>query len=922
MSNLEWRTGLLSIAKCLANSCIDKRRTKHQNDNAQKLLQENQQGFPSERADAAESFCCGFASALYVLYPYLTIHMRELGINVEETAIMSSITPLVAIVMPPLAGMLADRIGNFRMCIRDRILLSIFSTFGGLAALLLLLVPIGRVTVDFPERIVMDLGCEGRNGSLLHTMSQAHPCEMQLESEIAVKVESCGFVCRVETNNETDRGLILRSRLYTVRHLNFQTGVNTSYKYIVAQSDLSTSTSQQEDIKERRQLRNNEFFKTTIRQVSKTHYFFPTDQLFSFSCTSPSGHVQDTDNFTIEASHKMHRNYTSCAFDSLIKSKDNINRTINYHLYKSKMKSLKQDEEDLQEERQRYLTEEMSWAGGDFRRSICNDPDSTDNQITIHMRLYDHEANLEATERVLSANECKKKCIVTLPRNAMCTNMNMEIEYNIKLTFWLYLGIRVFIVIVILALTLLILRNKYVPRNKGVKFFVSGIIGGTTFAMFEGAVIAILREQEADYGLQRIYGSIGGMISSPLSGILIDYASRGKGYTDFRRILLNHELKFNEFFRPAFYLYAALKLGSGVLMLLINLEFKAPARNVVRDVLTVLRNIETAVLFLACFILGTAWGYIESFLFWLIQDLGGSRSLMGITVAVGGIAGIPLLALSGPIISKIGHANVLFIGFVFYAIRLVGYSLIYDPWLTLIFEALESVTTSLSFTAAVTYAAKLSTTSTDSSIQGLLGGVYYGVGKGSGSLIGGYLMKYFGTRPTYRIFAVVTLVTGIIYFIFNMTYLRKRSQLEGNDIVKRKPKKINEQDSPEKHTTDISLDEKPRSERIINKSTMENDNKAFLKEESQNNKKTDEPNLTQIEAIRNARNNDGIEQNLIRTHEDKLATKDNAIRTKIKESDTQESCFINPNFETDNLNQSKITVENEQSTSQNDKHID
>lgn len=57
-----------------------------------------------------------------------------------------------------------------------------------------------------------------------------------------------------------------------------------------------------------------------------------------------------------------------------------------------------------------------------------------------------------------------------------------------------------------------------------------------------------------------------------------------------------------------------------------------------------------------------------------------------------------------------------------------GYSLIYDPWLTLIFEALESVTTSLSFTAAVTYAAKLSTTSTDSSIQGLLGGIYYGVG--------------------------------------------------------------------------------------------------------------------------------------------------------------------------------------------------
>jgi nitrate/nitrite transporter NarK len=34
---------------------------------------------------------------------------------VEETAIMSAVLPIVAIVMPPLAGMVADRIGNFRV---------------------------------------------------------------------------------------------------------------------------------------------------------------------------------------------------------------------------------------------------------------------------------------------------------------------------------------------------------------------------------------------------------------------------------------------------------------------------------------------------------------------------------------------------------------------------------------------------------------------------------------------------------------------------------------------------------------------------------------------------------------------------------------------------------------------------------------
>lgn len=194
------------------------------------------------------------------------------------------------------------------------------------------------------------------------------------------------------------------------------------------------------------------------------------------------------------------------------------------------------------------------------------------------------------------------------------------------------------------------------------------------------------------------------------------------------------------------------------------------------------------------------------------------------------------------------------------------------------------------------------------------------IGKGSGSLIGGYLMKGFGTRPTYQIFAVVTLLTGIIYFIFNAAYLKKRSQLEGNDIVK-KQKKINEKDSPEKRTNDVSLDEKSQSEGI-NSNTMENDNEGFLKEKSQNDKRTDELNLTENETIRNAKNIDEIEQNPIRKHNDKLTTKSNASQMKVEESDMQESCFINPNFETDNLNQSKITVENEQNTSRNDKHVD
>ena len=103
-------------------------------------------------------------------------------------------------------------------------------------------------------------------------------------------------------------------------------------------------------------------------------------------------------------------------------------------------------------------------------------------------------------------SSCRARCLLTAPRADVCTNLEETEVYNTDLTFWSYMAIRLFV----------------------------GIIGGTAFAMFEGAVMAILREQKADYGLQRVYANIGGMISSPLSGVLMDYASKGKGYTDFR----------------------------------------------------------------------------------------------------------------------------------------------------------------------------------------------------------------------------------------------------------------------------------------------------------------------------------------------------------------------------------------------------
>lgn len=674
-------------------------------------------------------------STLYVLYPYLTIHMKELGISVEETAIMSAVLPIVAIVMPPVAGMVADRIGNFR------ILLSVFSSLGGAASLLLLLVPVGRVPVTYPDRVVLDIGCGLQQEGYLDLGVVGTPqCNYVLSlkqgkiQQIETTLEACGFICELKNDSQVtqvsptllphDEKRTSQGILQT-RHYNFiisSTSPNDTqeiYPFALKAEQMPSLVVDDTDLRSHRFWKDNKFYRTSVRSVSNNSYFFPTTGIYTiacglvnmtYKCTFGSNFGVDTDVSSMQT--PIYRFKKILFLDN-----NNVSSVIQANDFSS------------------WTVREIG-TGSAVTNATCTDVyTQAEREVSVSVPLIHPNHSV-----VLSS--CRARCLLTAPRAKVCSNLEGTEVYNTRLTFWSYMAIRLFV----------------------------GIIGGTAFAMFEGAVMAILREQNADYGLQRVYANIGGMISSPLSGILMDYASKGKGYTDFR---------------PAFYLYAFLKISSGLLILTMNLEFKAPATNIVSDVMTVMRNVEIVALFIVVFVLGTAWGYLESFLFWLLQDLGASRTLMGLTITVGGIAGVPLLVLSGPIIKKLGHANILFIGFIFYTIRLLGYSVLNNPWLCLVFEAMEGVTSALTFTAAVTYAAKLSNINTDTSVQGLLGGLYFGAGKGSGGLIGGYMMKAFGTRATYRIFAVACTVTGLLYFLYNKFYLRKRSQVEINGVVKK-----------------------------------------------------------------------------------------------------------------------------------------
>ncbi|OQV12154.1 hypothetical protein BV898_13571 [Hypsibius exemplaris] len=58
------------------------------------------------------------------LLPYMTIHMKDLGISASETSLILTVLPFVSAIGPPIGGALADKIGNYRIVFATATVLS------------------------------------------------------------------------------------------------------------------------------------------------------------------------------------------------------------------------------------------------------------------------------------------------------------------------------------------------------------------------------------------------------------------------------------------------------------------------------------------------------------------------------------------------------------------------------------------------------------------------------------------------------------------------------------------------------------------------------------------------------------------------------------------------------------------------------
>ncbi|XP_063853444.1 major facilitator superfamily domain-containing protein 6-A-like [Scylla paramamosain] len=288
----------------------------------------------------------------------------------------------------------------------------------------------------------------------------------------------------------------------------------------------------------------------------------------------------------------------------------------------------------------------------------------------------------------------------------------------------------------------------------------------SSFTMMDATSLALVKQHNAEFGKQRILSTIGQATVPLLAGILVDAHSASLGYSDYM---------------PAVYLGCSLALVATFIVMRLDVEVETGSGSMVQDLKQLVTRLEIDLFLLMILILGSNWGFIESYLFLYLIELKAPNYLLGLTLTVGCLTGVPVMYVADKIISKLGRPAIFIISFFSYAARHFGYAFMTDPWLVFPYELLEIFTYQIMWVAAATYCHILAPKGLLATMMGLAGSIHYSLGRGLGSLIGGYLIANMGLQGAFRIMGYISLASGIIYCFIHYFYMRKKIRKTGEE---------------------------------------------------------------------------------------------------------------------------------------------
>ena len=267
-----------------------------------------------------------------------------------------------------------------------------------------------------------------------------------------------------------------------------------------------------------------------------------------------------------------------------------------------------------------------------------------------------------------------------------------------------------------------------------------------------------LRGKQEEYGKLRLWGSIGFVVATIVSGGLF----------------------FEDKLTIAIYVFAGCMLVLGLI------SFKLPDRHIStkvqwRDGLRLLADNRQLRLFLLGIIfVGITLGISDQYLVVYMNELNASAWMIGATVAVTALPEIPLMSYAQTFIRKWGLRITYVVGISVLPVRWLFNMLVTEPNIALPVQALHGVAMSALLAVGVIYIDNILPKTLRASGQAIYSTSLYGLGPSIGLFIAGLLMSSGSTQPLW----ILCLLVGIIgcYIINNAMRLGNTQTVEAFNL--------------------------------------------------------------------------------------------------------------------------------------------
>lgn len=260
--------------------------------------------------------------------------------------------------------------------------------------------------------------------------------------------------------------------------------------------------------------------------------------------------------------------------------------------------------------------------------------------------------------------------------------------------------------------------------------------------LIDASVMDMMRRTGGSYGRQRVWGSIGFMLSAYIFG----------------RLLAGEDL------RLIFWLHAGLiGVGCTLLALLLPIERSTDRVNLLAGLKQMINQPGYLSFLLALLLAGAGLSGYVNFLSMQLRALGGSEEQIGLAWAINVVLEIPMMYMGARWFARYRYGRLILVGFVGFIITFTGMALASTPVQLLWVLPLNGISYGIFWVAVVGYASEAAPPGLTATSQGLVGAVQGGIGWGIGALLAGYLWDSLGGSA---VFATAALAVGAATLVF------------------------------------------------------------------------------------------------------------------------------------------------------------